>query len=297
MTKNRERDLEALQGDLDRLEAIVADWEPNQRGTVSALRSTVEAIQAEAFRRLIRVVKEDPAGLAALKRAVDDPVVFAVLSYHGVLKAPAPSLEDRVEAALESVRPTLAGHAGNVSLVKVVSEREVHIRLEGSCDGCAFSDATVTMGIETAIKEAVPTVEVVKVTNGKKSVGGVAAKDALVRLPTGAKTIDESPFEAQWEDAAAIDELAEGRVLAAELKKASVILTLVGDEPRAYPNACTHLGLPLDDGFVEGGVLECSYHGFRYALATGECLTAPDVSLPRYPAQVRDGRVLVQVKA
>ena len=296
MTTNRERDLESLQGDLDRLEAIVAEWESNQRGTVNALRSTVEAIQAEAFRRLIRTVKEDPAGLEALQRAVADPVVFAVLSYHGLLKSPAPSLEDRVEAALESVRPTLAGHAGNVSLVKVVSEREVHIRLEGSCDGCAFSDATVTMGIETAIKEAVPTVEVVKVTNGKKSSEASAAADGLVQLPTGAR-VDESPFEAQWEDAAAFDELAEGKVVAAELKKASVILTRVGDEPRAYPNACTHLGLPLDDGQVEGGVLECAYHGFRYALATGECLTAPDVALPRYPAQVRDGRVLVQVKA
>jgi len=237
------------------------------------------------------VVKADEAGLDALKRAVADPVVFGVLSYHGLLRRPEPTLEDRAEEALESVRPMLASHAGNVSLVEVVSEREVHIRLEGNCDGCAFSDATVTMGIEEAIKRAVPTVETVRVKNGPAN----RATDPLIQL--GGAGVEASPFEASWEDAAAISDLAEGRVVAAELDKASVILTLVDGEPRAYPNACTHLGMPLDDGHVEGGVLECAYHGFRYALATGECLTAPDVALPQYPTRVEGARVLVQVKA
>ena len=64
---------------------------------------------------------------------------------------------------------------------------------------------------------------------------------------------------------------------------------------QAYPNACTHLGMPLHDGELRDGVLTCRYHGFRYRLATGECLTAPDVQLPRYPVRVESGRVLVQV--
>ena len=113
-----------------------------------------------------------------------------VLTYHGLLRAPPPTLEQRVEQALESVRPMLASHNGNVELVEIVDDVEVRIRLEGSCDGCTHSDVTVRQGIETAIKDALPSVERVKVVNGRRG-------DALVQLPG----VDNSPFARPWHDA------------------------------------------------------------------------------------------------
>ena len=278
-----DRSLNQLAEDLERLEQITENWSSEQQSTVTAIRTTVEAIQAGAFRSLIRTIKDEPGGLDALKKAVDDPWVQGVLTYHGLLRAPPPSPEQRVEQALESVRPMLASHNGNVELVEIIDEVEVRIRLEGSCDGCTHSDVTVRQGIETAIKEALPSVERVKVVSGRRG-------DALVQLPG----IASSPFARPWQDAGPFD-LGEHEIRAVELKEASVLVTRSGGEPKAYRNACAHLGMPLDAGSVEEGVLTCPYHGFQFMLSSGECLTAPSIQLPTYPARVEDGRIMVQV--
>ena len=112
----------------------------------------------------------------------------------------------------------------------------------------------------------------------------------------------QSPFAGTWEDAGPAAAVPVGAVLAVDLEALSVLLTkLPSGELRAYPNACTHLGMPLDTGTVEVGAegpeLVCRYHGFRYKLADGECLSAPEVALPRYPARIEKGRVRVRVAA
>lgn len=280
-----ERDLDRLLGDLSRLEAIVDGWDSAQQQTVQAIRTTLEEIQAGAFRRLIRTVKAKSEGLEALKQAVDDPWVFSVLDYHRLLRPPEPSIEDRIEAALDSVRPTLASHDGNVQFVAFVPPSEVQIRLMGTCDGCAFSGETVRLGIEKAIFDAVPEVKKVSVVTRSHA--------ELVQL--GSHSPSSSPFEKPWQDAGLVSDVREGAVHAVELEHASILLTKSGGELRAYPNACPHLGMPLDTGEISDGVLTCRYHGFQYVLDSGECLTAPDVALPRYPVRVEDDRVRVQV--
>jgi nitrite reductase/ring-hydroxylating ferredoxin subunit len=168
--------------------------------------------------------------------------------------------------------------------VKVVSPAEVHIRLVGSCDGCSFSEATVRMGIETAIKEVLPTLEVLKVVEARK--------------PQTPVNVAASPFAARpWVDAGPLEAVHEGRVVAVELTGASVLLTRVRGELKAYPNACVHLGMPLDGGTVANGVLTCPYHAFQYQLETGECLTAPEVQLAPWPVRALSDRVQVQVPA
>ena len=88
---------------------------------VQALREAVESIQKEAFRRIIAEVKQSPDGMAALREAVGDPWVYSVLQFHGLLKPPQPSVEERIEQALEAVRPRLKSHEGNVELVAFVA--------------------------------------------------------------------------------------------------------------------------------------------------------------------------------
>nr|WP_275943129.1 NifU family protein [Pseudenhygromyxa sp. WMMC2535] len=233
--------------------------------------------------------------MAGLREAVDDPWVFNVLHYHGLLAAPGPSLVERVEAALASVRPMLAQHDGDVELVGVEGDT-AKVRLVGSCDGCAFQDATLRDGVEAAVLAAVPEITKVRLV--------VAEAPKLVRLEGRARmgsgsgsgaVIEASPFSRPWIDAGAAEAVREGEVVAVELDAASVLLTRHRGEIKAFPNACTHLGMPLEGGYVEDGVLTCPYHGFRYRLDSGECLTAPDVALVCYPARVEGERVQVQV--
>ena len=75
-------------------------------------------------------------------------------------------MEERIEEVLEVVRPRLAMHKGNVSFVKFdEATGEVHLRLEGSCDGCPLASLTLHAGIEMLLKERIPEVTgVVQVT-------------------------------------------------------------------------------------------------------------------------------------
>ena len=70
----------------------------------------------------------------------------------------------RIARALESVRPFLAGHGGDVELLDV-DERvgAVRLRLLGSCDGCPSSAITLRMTVERAILEAAPEIGIIDV--------------------------------------------------------------------------------------------------------------------------------------
>ena len=139
MVSTTRDDLAGLVGDIERLETIFAAWEETQQAAVGAYKISIEALNAEALRRLIRALKTDPAALAALKHAIADEVVYAVLRRHEIIK---PSLNERVENALEGIRPMLASHGGDVELVKV-KPPAVEVRFIGACDGCLLytSDA------------------------------------------------------------------------------------------------------------------------------------------------------------
>jgi Fe-S cluster biogenesis protein NfuA len=68
--------------------------------------------------------------------------------------------KDRVEEALESIRPALQADGGDVSLVDVDEDKGVvRVQLQGACSGCPSAQITLAMGIERAIKEKVPEVK------------------------------------------------------------------------------------------------------------------------------------------
>ncbi len=72
----------------------------------------------------------------------------------------------KIEALLdEQVRPALAAHGGNVEVVDI-DNNKVFLRLQGGCQGCSSSSATLKDGIETLIKKNFPEIEeVVDVTD------------------------------------------------------------------------------------------------------------------------------------
>lgn len=70
-------------------------------------------------------------------------------------------LKERVESALESIRPALRADGGDVELLEVTDDGRVKVRLTGACGSCPMSQMTLKMGIEERIREAVP--EIVEV--------------------------------------------------------------------------------------------------------------------------------------
>ncbi len=71
---------------------------------------------------------------------------------------PSDTLEARIEAVLESVRPALHADGGDIELVSV-DGNSARVRLKGACDGCPSAALTLRFGIERKIKEAIPEFE------------------------------------------------------------------------------------------------------------------------------------------
>ena len=69
-------------------------------------------------------------------------------------------LRERVQEALEGIRPALQADGGDVGLVDIdEAEGIVKVELQGACAGCPSAQITLVMGVERAIKEAVPEVK------------------------------------------------------------------------------------------------------------------------------------------
>jgi Fe-S cluster biogenesis protein NfuA len=75
------------------------------------------------------------------------------------------SLLERVEAALDTIRPYLETDGGNVSVEEITPEGIVKLKLLGSCGSCPMSIMTLKAGIEGAIMKAVPEITGVEALN------------------------------------------------------------------------------------------------------------------------------------
>lgn len=74
-------------------------------------------------------------------------------------------LLQRVEEALDTIRPYLEADGGNVSVEEITSDNIVRVRLLGSCGSCPMSIMTLKAGIEEAIKKAVPEIVAIEAIN------------------------------------------------------------------------------------------------------------------------------------
>ncbi len=66
--------------------------------------------------------------------------------------------ENKINEALESVRPFLKADGGDVELVSLDSDK-LFIKFIGACSTCSMSDMTLKAGIEEAVKSAVPEIK------------------------------------------------------------------------------------------------------------------------------------------
>ena len=71
-------------------------------------------------------------------------------------------MREKVEKALEGIRPYLRFDGGDIELLDVTADGVVKVRLLGACGGCPFSQYTLQMRVEERLKEEVPEVKKVE---------------------------------------------------------------------------------------------------------------------------------------
>jgi Fe-S cluster biogenesis protein NfuA len=118
-------------------------------------------MHGNALERLLDLIHDDPlTGQQLIDRLADDPLISNLLVLHGLHPL---DLETRVRRALDSVKPRLGLHGGDVDLLGVTQESVVKLRLEGNCHGCPSSRITLKSSIEEAIYAAAPDVTALEV--------------------------------------------------------------------------------------------------------------------------------------
>ena len=72
---------------------------------------------------------------------------------------------------------------------------------------------------------------------------------------------------------------------------------LLGDPPEVIVinNTCPHANGNLSAGEVHGTVVTCPSHDWQFDLCTGICVDSPKARVKRYPAEIRDGAVWVEL--
>ncbi|MBE3571270.1 MAG: Rieske 2Fe-2S domain-containing protein, partial [Bacillales bacterium] len=170
-------------------------------------------------------------------------------------------------------------------LVKV-EEKTVYVRLQGSCSGCSLSALTLKNGVEEAIKARVPEIEDVVMADEE-----VASGYMPIHIINDTGSLEQSG----WVEGPSIFELKDGEPFSFSCEEHNVLLMLMNGKVMAFRNQCPHMGMPLDGGLVDGSLITCPWHGFRFDLSTGECMTAPHVQLEPFPVRVEEQRIWIRL--
>jgi Fe-S cluster biogenesis protein NfuA len=69
------------------------------------------------------------------------------------------TFEGKVKEVIDSIRPALQSHGGDIELVSTDEQNNVNVRLQGACQGCPGAKMTMTMGVERILRERIPEVK------------------------------------------------------------------------------------------------------------------------------------------
>jgi Fe-S cluster biogenesis protein NfuA/nitrite reductase/ring-hydroxylating ferredoxin subunit len=221
-----------------------------------------------------RIVASDPTLVARLD---GDEVVTHLLLLHGLHPVP---LQERVVGALDEVRPYLASHGGGVELLGV-EEGVVRLRLQGSCDGCPSSTATLKLAIEDAIHKAAPDVEDVVAEGTPKPAPGLLQ----IEMPS-------------WADAGAIADLPADAPTVMAAGGHELVFVRLGRAAYAYDRVCGGCGADLSGATLDGAILTCASCGGGFDVRhAGRRVDCDDEHLEPVPLLVgEDGRMRVAVR-
>ncbi|MGI8507321.1 MAG: NifU family protein [Solirubrobacteraceae bacterium] len=265
--------IQDLSAKVDELEDVRA------RTLAQELVASVIAMYGDGLQRIMEVIGQSrEAGATIMDELSQDGAVASLLLIHDLYPV---SLEDRVLEALDTVRPYMESHGGNVELI-VLEDGVAKLALQGSCNGCAASRATLELAIKQALDEHAPDLAGLVVEGVTEEPPGMGNGNALP-MATAAPSPPPSPAPAaagslelplvhagpgpgptqerppaRW---TAVSESARpdgGGLRAVEIEGVPLLLADVDGSLLAYQDSCAACGEPLGDSRLDGGLLRCS---------------------------------------
>lgn len=296
------------------------------RGRAEELVRQVTDLYGSGLARILEILDgRGQLDTATLDALTADELVSSLLVIHGLHPQ---DLDTRVTAALDSVRPYLGSHGGNVELLDVSPEGVVRLRLLGTCQGCPSSSVTLKFAVEEAIQSAAPEVTDIQVVEQESPAATPALipVDALlVRLnhPEAGGTADggtaaiagagpapgvpghwQEHTPGSWQAVPGIAELEQGEVAGFMVAGYPVLACRTGQDLYAYRDYCPRCtafmaGASLQRalaGAAGGGLLRCpSCRAHFDVRQAGSCLEDRALHLDPLPLLVRAGVMSVAV--
>jgi Fe-S cluster biogenesis protein NfuA/nitrite reductase/ring-hydroxylating ferredoxin subunit len=238
------REIQELSERIDTLlDEVERRTEPDVAARVEDLVRAVVSLYGAGLGRLVGRLMERPDGEEVLRDLLTDDLVAGLMLLHD-LHPDDPAV--RIQQALDRVRPYLGSHAGGIDYLGLDDDGVVRLRLQGSCDGCPGSTATVRLTVEQAVLDAAP--EAVAV-----DVEGMVTE-------TGPKLITIPPFQPHsgsdgWHPLPA--KTPPGRLDRLDVAGLDVLVTNLDGTLYAYRNSCPACASALHTGAVDGETLTC----------------------------------------
>lgn len=265
----------------DRVESLLAGFEsvatPRMaRENAEALVKTLVSLYGAGLERVLSIV-HDTLGERSdevFRTLCADPFVESLLILHDLHPF---SLETRVHMALDSVRPYLQSHEGGIDII-AIEDGVAILHMEGSCEGCPSSAATVKLSVERAILERVPEIREVRADN----VSAAARPAPTLRIESDWISLDELP---------GLDE----RRLALRLVSGTpVLFARVNDTLFAYRGTCPNCAVSLEDARVDAALVRCTHCSAAYDIVrAGRAADGGRTYLEPFPLTREAGRVRV----
>lgn len=276
-----EKEFEDLAQSVDLAMEEVRKLGEDKRAVAKRLKDAVEALNKHVLVKIVQHFKADEKGKELLFELLEDQAVRAAFMMHGIIK---PDLTARAAQVLELVKPYMQSHGGDVELVRV-EDNTAFIRLHGSCNGCSLSSVTLRNGVEEALKEHVPEITSIEVVPNEPGPAFISLESIDVLEDTG------------WIEGPSVEVLSNEKPYRLESDGHDILIIQLEEKIYAYKNSCAHMGQPLDGGMIDENILTCPWHGFKFDLSTGECITVPQAQLEPYPLRVDDNVVWVRPQA
>jgi 3-phenylpropionate/trans-cinnamate dioxygenase ferredoxin subunit len=99
----------------------------------------------------------------------------------------------------------------------------------------------------------------------------------------------------EFVEVAQLDQIPLGTSRGVRVGDKSIALFNVEGRIYAINDVCAHQGSSLAQGQLNGKVVTCRSHGWRYDVTTGHLTTVPDFGVASYPVQVVDEKIMVAV--
>jgi Fe-S cluster biogenesis protein NfuA/nitrite reductase/ring-hydroxylating ferredoxin subunit len=215
----------------DRIQTLLdasAAGGPVARERAEQLVREVVDLYGAGLERVVRATVAAHPDMAE-KFAADD-LVASLLLVHGLHPH---DVERRIEDALDSVRPYLGSHGGDVSLLEVADD-VVRLQFSGSCKSCPSSAVTLELTVEDAVHAAAPEISSIEVVAAEPAPSSsvIPAESLLSRVHANGHGA------AEWHPVPDLADLAPGEVGGFMVGGATVLACRVGDTLYAYHDRC-----------------------------------------------------------